>query len=375
MNEHYVLVKIDTNNSISLLKTLYNMSIYVYQTKYEPNSLSVKISYRDYKKINKFFKCHIIKHYNLFGLKYKILNNKIIVFGLLFFLLFSYLLSNIILEVKVIHTNPEIREVITRELKDYNIKKYTMRKDYDSLNKIKNEVTINNPTLIEWMEIESVGMKYIIRVEERIITNNEDKNYYCNLVASKNGLITRFNISKGELQIESNKYVKEGDILVSGAINYNEENKNNVCANGKVYANTWYTMNIRLNKKRIENVKTGRKRYNLKLQTKNKDFLIFRSRLENYETESKKILSVFNNILSLETDYEIETKEREYSEEEIDALINKEVEIKIRNLLKEDYTIINKKVLKKSINNSIIDIDMFIVVEENIAKEQRFELE
>ena len=55
-------------------------------------------------------------------------------------------------------------------------------------------------------------------------------------------------------------------------------------------------------------------------------------------------------------------------------MIDNEIQSKFQNLLKEDYKIVSKKVLKKDVNNSIIDIDIFIVVEENIAVEEKYEI-
>lgn len=374
MNSHYVLVKIVTNDSISLLKTLYDLNIFIDEITYGKKEIFIKIEYKDYTKIKKFFKCNIVKHYSVYGLKRNALASKIYIFSYVLMILLVACLSNIILEVRVIHTNPEVREKVERELRDYDLKRYTLKRDYDYLTKVKEEITLNNPDLIEWMEIENIGMKYIVRVEQRIITSKEEDTSFCNLIAKKDGLVTRFHITKGDLAVTNNMYVKKGDILVKGAIQFNEETKNNVCASGNVYANTWYTMNIKINKEYVEKKRTGKKRWNVRVKTKDKDYLIFRSRLERYEVDSKKVLSVFRNTLYLETDYEVEEITKEYEETEVDALVEQEIEKKIKDLLKEDYEIKEKKVLKKEVNDSMIDIEVFLVVEENIALEEKYQV-
>ena len=85
---------------------------------------------------------------------------KIYYLAVIIFITLTFLLSRIILEVKVIHTNPLIRELILRDLKDYDIKKYTIKKDFRSLEKIKNEIVANNKDQIEWLSISSQRFQY-----------------------------------------------------------------------------------------------------------------------------------------------------------------------------------------------------------------------
>lgn len=372
---HFVKVAIKTNNNISLVQSLNRMSINIYEINYEQKKVLLKITYADYKKIKKYYNCKIVKHYNIYGYKDKFQRMKIYYLAIIVFIILTFFLSRIILEVKVIHTNPIIRELILRDLKDYNIKKYTIKKDFASLEKIKNEIVLNNKEQIEWLSIENVGMKYIIRVEERIINKKEENNKYCNLVATKDGLVKSFNISRGDALISNNMNVKKGDILVTGAIKFNEEVKNNVCASGKVYANTWYNVNIKVPSTYQENIKTGAKRFNMSLKNKNNNYLIFKPRLSNYVSEEKKILSILGNSLYLTLDYEVQSETKKYSEDELNKLIEDEVNSKMKTLLKSDYEIVTKKVLKKSLNDSIIDIDVFVVALENIAEEKEYTIE
>lgn len=372
---HYVKVSIKTNNNISLIQSLSRMNINIYEINYQNNKVIIKIKYDDYKKIKKYYKCSLIKHYNIYGYKDTFKRMKIYYLAIFIFVIITFLLSRIILEVKVIHTNPSIRELVLRDLKDYNIKKYTLKKDFNTLENIKNEILNNNKDQLEWLSIENIGMKYVIRVEERIINKKFENNKYCNLVATKDGLVKSFNISRGDALISNNMNVKKGDILVSGAIKFNEEVKNNVCAEGKVYANTWYTVNIKVPSTYEENIKTGHKRFNLAIKNKQDKYLIFRPRLKNYETKEKRLLSIMGNSLYFTTDYEVESETKKYTEEELNKLIEDEVNNKMKTLLKDDYEIVTKKVLKKELNDSIIDIDVFVVVLENIAEVQEYTVE
>lgn len=65
---------------------------------------------------------------------------------------------------------------------------------------------------------------------------------------------------------------------------------------------------------------------------------------------------------------EVEKNTRELSNDEMDEMIDKLVLDKMDKTLEGEYQIIDRKVLKKSDNNSTIDIEIFIVAEEQISE-------
>ena len=65
--------------------------------------------------------------------------------------------------------------------------------------------------------------------------------------------------------LEVNDYVHKGDIIISGDIKKDEELLKKVCARGKVYAEVWYMVNVSIPITKEERIKTGKKRYNLKI--------------------------------------------------------------------------------------------------------------
>ena len=90
-------------------------------------------------------------------------------------------------------------------------------------------------------------------------------------------------------------------------------------------------------------------------------------RLENYEREEKELFNLFNRKLLLEKEIEIQKKEKKYSEDEA---INRAMELAQDNInlkLKTKESIIDEKVLKKSLNDSTMDIEIFIATKEIIS--------
>lgn len=286
---------------------------------------------------------------------------------------FYFFFSHIIVSVKVIHSNAEIRNLVTKSLEEYGIKKLTFRKDFQEIENIKNQILKDHPDRLEWLEIETNGMKYIIRIEERIVTKQEEEKTRCHIIASKSSIIKKIIYSQGETKVSENDFVKEGDILISGELKANEELKKEVCATGSVYGEVWYTTKVSLPLEYIEKIETGKTRWNFGYSKGGITHEILKPRLQNYINEEKKLFTIFETEFSFLNQKEVTEEKRKYSEEEA---INKAIQLaeeKIKHKLQEKEEIIDKKVLKKVVNNSTMDIEIFVSVLEKISRQEEFQ--
>ena len=221
---------------------------------------------------------------------------------------------------------------------------------------------------IEWLEIRKSGMRYIVDVEARIINDIKKEKDYCHVIATKDGLIKRINVYDGEGIVSFNDYVKKGDILISGDVKLNDNVVSHSCASGDVYAEVWYTVNVKVPLKYYENKFTGKKRNNYIINFNGIDYKIFNDRLKNYESSKKKIFDLLGIKIYLEKDEEIEKKALKYTEKEAlekGLLLAKE---KILLKLKKDDLIIDEKILQKKLIDSTMDIDIFIITQEYIGQ-------
>ena len=237
MIKHYIIVKTKVRNKDKLLIKLYKNNISVYDSYERGPYLYLKIKYEDYKNLQEKIvttKFSYVTDSGIHHLKNIITPLKII--SILLFLFLINFFSQIIVSVEVIHSNKEIRELVSSTLEDYGVKKGSLRKDFYELENIKSDIVNMYKDKIEWLEIESIGMKYIVRIEERIINNISSDAKYCHIVASKSGIVSNVRSTKGEILVQNGQYVSEGDRLISGEIKFNEEVKNNVCAEGDVLA-------------------------------------------------------------------------------------------------------------------------------------------
>ena len=95
----------------------------------------------------------------------KLINiNKILIVFIFLGLALLITLSNIIFSVEVIHNDKDIREMLTKELSNYNIKPKKFKKSFEQIEKIKKEILEKYRDKIEWLEIENIGTKYIVKL-------------------------------------------------------------------------------------------------------------------------------------------------------------------------------------------------------------------
>ena len=285
------------------------------------------------------------------------------------------ILSNLVVKINIIHENKEIRDIIAEELNEYGIKLLSFKKSYKELDIIRQKILDKYPDKLDWMEFDVDGMIINVRVEERIITEIIKNDAVCDLVATKSGVINDILVSEGNILVNINDYVREGDTLVSGIINYNEENKRYTCANGKVFAKVWYTANVSIPLEYTDYIETGKKKYNFIWEINGNKKRVLKNRFVTFNSSIKNLLSIFDFKFYVETQKETEKVINTYTEDQaLEQGINKAIEsIKIK--LGEFDEIIDKKVLKKTLNNSTMDVEVFVIANELISTQKEITID
>lgn len=374
MNNHYLQVEIATTIPLKTIKFLSSLNINLYEVKISSNKLILKITIEDYNRLKKLINCQKIKDYGLKEQIKKLFQNTIFLYIAMIFLLSVFICTNLTAKIIVIHSNPELRNLLTKELASYNIKSLSFKKNYQKIQTIKKEILHKYQEQLEWLEIFREGMNYVVKAQDRIITNIEPMPNYCDVIAKKDGIIKRIVPINGETITDLNKYVREGDTLITGKIIANEEMKTTTCAQGLIYAETWYQISISMPKEEIIKLYTDKKRYNLFIESNNFSWKIFRSRLDKFDTTNNLLLKIGDYKLYLQQEQEYEIKKENLTDKEIISKINEEINLKLKTKLKEDYKILSQKVLKKSINDSTIYMEVFVTVEEQIGMTKQMPL-
>lgn len=359
------------------ITNLYRMPLKVSNVTYiDKKTLTLIVDMEDVKTLQKKFKDYKItikKEKGIYNLKNLIKKNKIFLICLLAGFIIFLGCQNIIVKVDVIHSDKMIRQLVTDELEDYGIKRLSWKKSYKQIQTIKAKILDKYPDKLEWIEIENIGMTYKVRIEERIITKIKKEQGYCNIVASKGGIITKIINKKGLSLLSSGDYVNTGDIIIAGDITANEEIKESVCANGEVYAEVWYTVNSSVPLNYKEKKKTGKKRINFMYDNNKEKKVILKSRFKDKIVKNKKLFSLWGITFYLQKEYEVKVTNKTYSKNEALKQALKLSKEKINLKLNDKERLITQKVLKSSIKDSKMVVEIFASVEEKIGKVEHYE--
>ena len=366
-----IKIKITGKNPNYFLNELIKRNINIYNLSKSNDSLIIIVSYKDYLKILEIkttYKIKVLRKYGVLRIKELI---KRYFYYILFFIIgiiINIILSNMIFEVEIIHPSKEIVNLVKNDLKELGIEKYRFKKNIKS---IKEKILLKEKEKIEWLEIESIGTKYIIRVEERKINSKEEVCNPRNIVSKKEAIILEIKSSSGEIIKKINDYVSKDEVIISGIIHNKDDIVSYRCANGIVYGETWYKVKLSIPKEYIIEELTNNKSIGLNIKLFNKN-LDINNKYKSFKRNN--IINLHSNIIPINinlTKY-LETKiiKKIYTINNIDEIALNISEKEIKKKLRKDEEILSKNVLKKNINNSKIEIEVFLKVKEDITSYQ-----
>ena len=370
MNNNKVKI-IVYENSNKFLNYLVYHSIYYEDLTLNDNYI-LTIDYEDYKKISRRYKTKIIKYYGKRFIINYLDTNKYMLISLFISFLVLYLLTNTIFKININTNDEKLYNLINNSLKENNISIYKRKKSFKELKKIKNKILKNNEDSLEWIEIKEKGCIYNVELTARVKNkeNNSDNNPK-DIVASKDGLIKYITSSSGVKLKDVNDYVKKGEVLITGNIIKGEDTLiTQVEAKGKVYAEVWYTVNITIPFNYVEYVETGKVINHYYLDIAGKKFTLIGKYDSNFTMNTKDLVLEKPYLffkLYKETKREYKYKEFNINENEAYKEALKRSENKIKSKLNDNEYIISKKVLKKEVFRSKMNIEVFFKVYENIG--------
>lgn len=367
MNKVRIVVNENSNKFLNYL--IYNKIYYDSLNKYNEYFV-LDVSYDDYLYIRRRYKCHIVKYYGKKNIINIYENNKYVLLSLIISFMLLFLLCNTIFDIKINSDNKDIINIINNSLSDNGIGVYKRKVSFDKLNSIKNKILEGNKDTLEWIEIREKGCIYYIDVTPRVKSNNNvDNALPSDIVAEKDGVIKHIVVHRGSKVIDNGDYVKKGDILISGNIIKNENVIDKVHSEGIIYAETWKTVNISIPFKRIDYVykKTINHYY---LDIFGHKFTIS-GKYDSDNTINKKSIVLDKPYLFFKL-YKEEKKIYDYNEvilnkeEAYKEALNRSIDVINKKLSSDEY-IISKKVLKKEVKRSKINLEVFFKVYEKIG--------
>lgn len=348
------------------------------------------IYYHHYKKVKQlaFLEQYEIYIENKEGFVAYILHfwkRKELLFAILFSLSLLIVLSNIAWKVDIKGVPPELEEKISAQLEKKGLYEGAFTFNLAPLNELQKQIADEIPEVL-YVGIEKKGTAYIVQAEEKLIVEQEKKKKTQNLIANKNGVIQKMFVESGQPLVRVNDVVKKGDILVTGNIETNdfetEEDENskkntvNVPAEGKVYANTWYEVNISSSLYPTHEKLSGEKITKYYIPIQNFQLPIWNFWKEPYKNALEEIekqpiyflkwelpINILKKVI-----YNKETFKDVRSEEEARSIAIDHALYDLQIRLGRDTEILKYYVLHESIENGKVKLNLYISVLENIAE-------
>lgn len=125
---------------------------------------------------------------------------------------------------------------------------------------LKNHILLEIPEL-SWLTVNVNGFRATVIVRERVCPPPiRDEHTDANIIAEKDGLITRVQLFGGHAAVAKDETVTKGQLLISGIADMDTRGAYLTRGEGKVYARTWYDLTAKVPKTIQEKSYTGREK-------------------------------------------------------------------------------------------------------------------
>lgn len=126
---------------------------------------------------------------------------------------------------------------------------------------LKNHMLLEIPEL-SWLTVNVSGFRATVVVREReAMPEIRDEHINANIVAEKDGLVTRVQLYGGHAQVMKGSTVTKGQLLISGIASFDETHGAYFTrGEGKIYARTWYDFVAKIPLSVTEKIYTERKK-------------------------------------------------------------------------------------------------------------------
>lgn len=341
--------------------------------------IKVKILKSDFKEIRhiaKKTKCKV-KIEKKAGVPFyinKYRKRKIFVIAILVIAIFILAITKFIWNIEVVGNEKISKEEIIELVSEYGIKQGKLKSNING-EKISNSIRLKRDDL-SWIGINIKGTNAVITVKEAIeVPEIIDKSQICNIVATKDAIISKIVVQSGTARVNVGDEVKKGDILVEGIMEGANTGNREVHSEANVYGMNYYEKEKK--ESFVQNIKskTGNEEQKNEICI-NKFKINFNkgvSKFENYDTisTSKKVKLFSNFYLPIEikktTNIEIINEQKVYSEEELKEKIEKELEEE----LEKEYEISKydnkKRDVEVNLENDGINVKLMYEIQEDIG--------
>jgi similar to stage IV sporulation protein len=297
------------------------------------------------------------------------------VFGILFFLVVIFLLSNMVWNIEIKGTQPKIEHHLRNVIHEMGISKGKFLFLLPSVQDIQQEVT-EQMDEATWIGVTLKGTTFQFNVVEKETPEEREKLSPRHLVARTDAVISNLFVEQGEAKVDINQAVKQGQLLVSGFIG-KEGSQQMVPAKGEVWGEVWHQSNVTLPLKTNFNTYSGETQTTHYLSVFGLDIPIWgmwREGYKNFEIEKDKREFHFLKwkipfAYLTHTKLEATVTERTYTVKEAVQVGKTMAKRELLSKLDDDAKIKTEKILHQSVENGTVKLEIYYKVIEEIASE------
>lgn len=216
----------------------------------DKNKMNMNISIKGFKLLRPVArktktKVKIIKKKGLpfFFSRYR--RRKLFIIGIVIMLFALYYITSLVLIIDIKGNSIVSDEKILSSLENNGFKLGMRSSKIDMIN-IQNGVMLEIDEL-SWMWVSIDGIKATVEVKEKVpVPKIIDKNTPCNIISSKDGVVSSISATNGKRVVGVGDVVSKGDLLISGIIGSRDEGYKFMHSSGNVMARTWYEKSVKI---------------------------------------------------------------------------------------------------------------------------------
>lgn len=378
----YVTILVEGTNPELFLQYCVEQEILVWNVKKtSPTSCEGRIRLQDLSNVkerkNDSYSITVTRKYGLPFIVNKLVSRKEFLFSIGICLVLILYLSNIIWDIKINGVAKDIEEKISKQLNTYGVHTGALGFSIDSPSIIQQKLLHDIPELL-WVGVEKKGTTFQIEVVEKTIVEKREVKGPSNLVATKGGVISYVYISKGMPKVKVNDFVEPGDLLVSGNISKDEDEGEPILveAEGEIVAKTWYEVSVTVPLKAEHQELTGEKDKKLYMELGDLRVPFWGFGTSEFEHVQKDVnrtpLHFFkwelpiNIVESIR--YEKTYRKEKRSKDDAIRIGIEQAKNDLLVRLDKNAKVISEKVLQESSGNGKVKLNLYLTVEESIAK-------
>ena len=310
--------------------------------------------------------------------KYK--KRKMFAIGVLTIFVLIFVLSRFIWNIEIIGNEKISSEHIMQIAEENGLKIGGIKSRVDPKNIINSLRTQRED--LAWVGIDIKGTNVLINIVESTARPEIiDEEEFCNIVATKDAIITKVSAQNGTPVVKEGTMVRKGDVLIKGEFEGKYTGIRYVHATGSVYGRTWYKQRekVYFNQQKKELTGRSENKYSVNINNFKINFNKGVSKFKNYDTiETIKKIKLFSdfylpiNIVKI-TNQEIDLQDITYSEEEVKEIGIERAKLQLNKKVENIETIENIQINSKK-TQEYVEVEVTYEVIEDIGTKEKIKI-